>query len=91
MPNPSSAPTDNPQPLQVLQVADVPPEPEGQPAWLVEHLWARQAVGVLGGAPKTCKTFMALEMALAVASGRVKVSVFVASPVAVGSAHSCKQ
>ena len=69
MPNPSDTPPDDPSPLQVLRVADVPPEPEGQPDWLVEHLWTRQAVGVLGGAPKTCKTFMALEMALAVASG----------------------
>ena len=57
------------QPLRVLQVAEVPPEPPGQSAWLVENLWGRQAVGVLGGQPKTAKTFLALEIALAVASG----------------------
>ena len=57
------------RPLRVLQVADLPPEPPERSAWLVESLWARQAVGVLGGAPKTCKTYLALEMALAVASG----------------------
>jgi hypothetical protein len=40
------------------------------PPWLVEHLWARGAVGVIGGAPKACKTWLALELAVAVASGR---------------------
>lgn len=57
------------RPLRVLRVAEVPPEPTGQSAWLVENLWSRQAVGVLGGQPKTAKTFLALEIALAVASG----------------------
>ena len=61
--------TADPEPLRVLQIAEVPPEPPGQSAWLVEDLWSRQAVGVLGGQPKTAKTFLALEIALAVASG----------------------
>ena len=69
MPSPSDPQPGDPQPLRVLQVADVPPVPTGQPAWLIEPLWGHQAVGVLGGAPKSCKTFLALEMALAVASG----------------------
>lgn len=56
-------------PLRVLQVAQLPPEPSGHPAWLIDDLWAHQAVGVIGGAPKCCKTYLALEMALAVASG----------------------
>lgn len=68
MPTPSDA-SPGPAPLRVLQVAHVPPAPAGQPDWLVEHLWARQAVGVLGGSPKVCKTYLALEVALAVASG----------------------
>jgi hypothetical protein len=37
--------------------------------WLVEGLWADQAVGVLGGEPKSYKSFLALEMAVSVASG----------------------
>jgi hypothetical protein len=56
-------------PLCVRQVAALPPAPPGQPAWLIDSLWGYQAVGVLGGPPKTCKTFLALEMALAVAAG----------------------
>jgi hypothetical protein len=37
--------------------------------WLVEGLWAEEAVGIVGGEPKCCKSFLALDMAVAVASG----------------------
>lgn len=37
--------------------------------WLIEHLWAEQAVGILGGEPKCCKSFLALDIAVSVASG----------------------
>lgn len=40
-----------------------------EPQWLVEHLWAEQAVGILGGEPKCCKSFLALDIAVSVASG----------------------
>lgn len=40
-----------------------------QPQWLIEGLWAKEAVGVLGAQPKSCKTFLALDMAVSVASG----------------------
>jgi hypothetical protein len=40
-----------------------------QPNWLIEGLWADQAVGILGGEPKCCKSFLALDMAVSVASG----------------------
>ncbi|MDP9228144.1 MAG: helicase RepA family protein, partial [Actinomycetota bacterium] len=39
------------------------------PGWLVESLWLDQAVGVLGGEPKCCKSFLALDVAVPVASG----------------------
>lgn len=38
--------------------------------WLVDGLWAEAGVGVIGGEPKCGKSFMALDLALAVASGR---------------------
>jgi hypothetical protein len=38
--------------------------------WLVEELWAERAVGIVGGEPKCCKSFLALDVAVAVASGR---------------------
>ena len=37
--------------------------------WLVEGLWAEQAVGLAGGEPKCCKSFLALDLAVAVATG----------------------
>lgn len=43
-----------------------------QPAqrhWLIEGLWAEQAVGLVGGEPKCCKSFLALDLAIAVATG----------------------
>ena len=56
-------------PLCVLKVSELPAEPSNHPPWLIEGLWTHQAVGVIGGPPKICKTFLALEIALAVASG----------------------
>ena len=44
--------------------------PEGRDDWLIEGLWANEAVGCIGGTPKSGKTWLALEMALAVASGQ---------------------
>lgn len=44
--------------------------PEGREDWLIEGLWANEAVGCIGGTPKAGKTWLALEMALAVASGQ---------------------
>lgn len=38
--------------------------------WLIDGLWAEQAVGIVGGEPKCCKSFLALDMAVSVASGR---------------------
>ena len=37
--------------------------------WLIEGLWSDQAVGILGGEPKCCKSFLALDLAVSVASG----------------------
>jgi len=53
--------------LPVIRAADIVETQDG-PRWLVEPLWARSGVGILGGAPKCCKSWLALEMALAVAS-----------------------
>ena len=37
--------------------------------WLVTGLWSEEAVGLVGGEPKCCKSFLALDLAVAVASG----------------------
>jgi hypothetical protein len=56
--------------LTVVRAAEVAVGDEGAPDWLIEGLWSAGAVGVIGGAPKCCKSWLALEMAVAVASGR---------------------
>jgi hypothetical protein len=38
--------------------------------WLIDGLWAAEAVGIVGGEPKCGKSFLALDMAVAVAAGR---------------------
>jgi AAA domain len=37
--------------------------------WLVTQLWSQHAVGIVGGEPKCCKSFLALDLAVAVAGG----------------------
>ena len=37
--------------------------------WMVEALWAEQGVGIIGGEPKCGKSFLALDVAVAVAAG----------------------
>jgi len=53
--------------LHVVAAGDVPATP-GRTGWLVEGLWAAQGVGLIGGAPKSCKTWLALDLAVSVAS-----------------------
>ena len=52
-----------------MQRAHLLAEQEEQMRWLVADLWAEGAVGVIGGEPKSCKSFLALDLAVAVASG----------------------
>ena len=40
-----------------------------QEQWLIDGLWGRQAVGIVGGEPKCGKAFLALDLAVAVAAG----------------------
>ena len=37
--------------------------------WLITGLWSEEAVGIVGGEPKCCKSFLALDMAVSVAAG----------------------
>ncbi|KKL48155.1 hypothetical protein LCGC14_2328360 [marine sediment metagenome] len=55
--------------LRVTRAAQIRKQPQDEQPWLVESLWGSGAVGIIGGAPKTCKTWLALEIAVAVASG----------------------
>jgi RecA-family ATPase len=55
-------------PLPTVLAHQLPARPEEQ-RWLVTDLWAEQAVGIIGGEPKCCKSFLALDLAVSVASG----------------------
>jgi len=57
------------KPLPTLRAAQLAVAPSAAPTWLVEGLWSAQAVGIIGGEPKCCKSFLALDLAVAVASG----------------------
>jgi hypothetical protein len=60
---------ERPDAFPVVRLGHVKAEKD-QAKWLIEGLWAESAVGCIGGTPKSGKTWLALEMALAVASGR---------------------
>lgn len=55
--------------LPVQRASHLPEATGALTSWLVEGLWCDQAVGILGGEPKCCKSFLALDLAVSVASG----------------------
>lgn len=54
--------------LHVLRAAELPAQ-RPEKAWLVRELWSHLAVGFIGGQPKSGKTWLALDLAVSVASG----------------------
>jgi AAA domain len=63
---PASDPPPEPFPVRRVDSVESKP-PEAQ--WLVEPLWGLGAVGVLGAAPRSLKSWLAAELSLAVAAG----------------------
>ena len=56
------------EPFPVVQAASLQQErPENR--WLIDGLWPAAAVGVIGGHPKSCKTWWGLELAVSLATG----------------------
>jgi len=54
--------------LPVVRVGDIS-SGETSRRWLIEGLWGASAVGLIGGAPKCCKSWLALDLAVSVATG----------------------
>jgi len=50
-----------------------------QRRWLAEGLWPAGGVGIIGGAPKSLKTFLALDLAVSVATGTPCIGAFACS------------
>lgn len=53
--------------LPTVPVHAIRPEPD-HAGWLVQDLWTAAAVGVIGGPPKACKSWLGLDLAVSVAS-----------------------
>ena len=76
--------------LTVVRASEISGRPPDQPPWLVTDFFAGGGVGVIGGAPKCCKSWLSLDMAVAVASGRPFLGRFevpVSGPVLVYAAE----
>lgn len=65
----STHPNPSVEPLPVIRVGRITVD-HSRPSWLIQDLWGAEAVGFIGGTPKSFKTWMALEIAIAVASGK---------------------
>jgi hypothetical protein len=69
--------------LPVVRAAELDAAEPGR-HWLVEPLWARAGVGIIGGHPKLGKSWLGLDLAISVASGTPCLDCFpVADPGAV--------
>ncbi len=68
----STAPT----PFPVVRPSDLSTADASSAPWLIDQLWTAHAVGIIGGTPKSYKTWMALEMAVSVASGSACLTTF---------------
>ena len=62
-------------PLPTLPVHAIKEQP-AQAKWLIHQIWSASAVGIIGGAPKTCKSWLGLDLAVSVASGTACLSRF---------------
>lgn len=54
--------------LPVVRAADLD-EPDPTRRWLIDSLWPCAGVGIIGGAPKACKSWLGLDVVVSVASG----------------------
>ncbi|MCP3980172.1 MAG: AAA family ATPase [bacterium] len=64
-----------PDALPVSRAGELEQQAQEQ-QWLIEGLWARSAIGLIGGAPKCCKTWFGLDMAVSVASATAAMGHF---------------
>jgi len=65
----------DPTTLPVRRVGDLDIEPEHR-RWLIDGVWGRAAIGLIGGPPKCAKTWLGLDLAVSVASGTPALGAF---------------
>ena len=63
-------------PLPVQRVGALDQHTDIRHSWLVDQLWALDAVGLIGGGPKVGKTWLGLDLAISVSSGTPALDLF---------------
>lgn len=58
-----------PKPSGVRWLSDVVQHPIPRPRWLIRNIWTKGGCGFISGAPKSYKSWMALDLAVTVATG----------------------
>ena len=61
--------------LPTVAVHAIDPQPTAS-QWLIRDLWSAAAVGVIGGLPKSCKSWFGLDLAVSVASATATLDRF---------------
>ncbi|MDD5564965.1 MAG: AAA family ATPase [Thermoanaerobaculaceae bacterium] len=56
------------EPFPVRRIDEIQPQ-DSEKLWLIDDLWLREGVGMLGAPPKHYKTWLAVEIALSVSTG----------------------
>lgn len=60
---------DEKKPSRITWLSDVVAKPIPRPKWLVKDIWTQGGCGFISGAPKSYKSWMALDLAVSVATG----------------------
>lgn len=60
----------------ILWLTDVLAKPIPRPRWLVKNIWTQAGCGFIAGAPKSYKSWMALDLAISVATGAPFLGMF---------------
>lgn len=60
---------DEPKPSNITWLSDIVAHPIPRPQWLVRDIWTRGSCGFISGAPKSYKSWMAIDMAISVSTG----------------------
>lgn len=57
------------KPSSITWLADLVKKPIPRPSWLVKDIWTHGSCGFISGAPKSYKSWMAIDLAVSVATG----------------------
>lgn len=57
------------KPQNITWLSDIVQQPIPRPSWLVKDIWTTGGCGFIAGAPKSYKSWMALDLAVSVATG----------------------